>query len=52
MLRELDIPEHKELALLGFKLASLVFKLIINFGAAHDKEKIQQYLTASNKRIN
>ncbi len=45
MLRELDIPEHKELALLGFKLASLVFKrksqndlewLIRSFKEMHD----------------
>jgi predicted transposase/invertase (TIGR01784 family) len=45
MLRELDVPEHKELALLGFKLASLVFKrknqddldwLIRSFKKMHD----------------
>jgi predicted transposase/invertase (TIGR01784 family) len=45
MLRELDVPEHKELALLGFKLASLVFKrksqdnlawLIRSFKEMHD----------------
>ncbi len=45
MLRELDTPEYKELALLGFKLASLVFKrksqneldwLIRSFKEMHD----------------
>lgn len=45
MLRELDIPEHRELALLDFKLASLIFKrksredldwLIRSFKQMHD----------------